>query len=147
MDLIQQLSAAAAESGITELAVNSGEACQITLDSGPEITFELSKDGTELFLYAPVVSRFPDDRTDLYEKVLAMNFFGRGTGGGSIGYDDSRDELLLIMQRDEGDGLIDFQALTADFAAVLEHCMQVASNSVEEKRETNTASAMMNMRV
>jgi hypothetical protein len=147
MDLVQQLSTAAAESGIAELAINSGEACSVTLDSGPEITFELADNGEKLFLYAPVIGHLPDDRTEIYEAVLSLNLFGRETAGGTIGYDESRDELLLIMSREEHDGIIDFEKLTGTFVAVLEHCAKAAAGIGNEKNIPVTAPAMMNMRV
>lgn len=95
MDAPTLIAALGRSIGFPDFALSELGTAALQVDGRWQLNFEHDADARSLVLYlrlGPVPDR---GREALYARLLAANLFGRGSGGGHVGLDEARDELLL----------------------------------------------------
>lgn len=131
MDLRSLLQQAAQATGISALELEPGEACELELQTGEKVVFELTAGGDRLYCYAVVMVVGPQAPAALYRRALALNLFGRETGDLTLALDEGRGELLVFGFAEAGE--VDLAEMAGRVAAVRGRCREVLQEVLEQE--------------
>jgi len=84
--------------GLPELALSDLGTAALLIDGSLTLNIEHEDDAGRLLLYVPLGTPPVAEREAFFAVLLQANLFGHGSGGGHIGLDPQRDELVLSRQ-------------------------------------------------
>jgi hypothetical protein len=84
--------------GLPELALSDLGTAALLIDGTLTLNIEHEDDAGRLLLYVPLGAPPAAEREACFARLLQANLFGHGSGGGHIGLDAQRDELVLSRQ-------------------------------------------------
>ncbi|MBL8331473.1 MAG: type III secretion system chaperone, partial [Rubrivivax sp.] len=104
--------------GHADFALSDLGTAALRIDGDLQLNLEHDEDERSLVLYLRLGAPPEHGREALYARLLNANLFGRGSGGGHVGLDPARDELVLSrsLALDHTDGV----ALEAAVAALVD---------------------------
>lgn len=89
------------KNGLGQLQLKASGKCSVVVNNHLVVTFESSLVDQGFFIYS-VISEVPIEREkELYLIALKGNLFHKETGGGSIGYHESSNSLILFFYLEE----------------------------------------------
>jgi len=84
--------------GLPELVLSDLGTAALLIDGTLTLNFEHEADAGRLLLYVSLGAPPVAEREACFARLLQANLFGHGSGGGHIGLDPERDELVLSRQ-------------------------------------------------
>lgn len=100
--------------GGVDIALDEGGAVGLALASGLVLGVELDEPAGLLHLHCGLLRPPAASRAAVLEEAMALNLFGRGTGGATLGLERPTDTVVLSVTRDA------WAIEAEDFAALLE---------------------------
>ena len=123
--------------GIHDLALDPDtRACRLVFGGVYEVEFEEAPArGAEMFFMHSVVGPLPPSAPSaVFARLLRAGLFGRETGGAQIGYDDTRQEVILFQRMDTRH--LDMPAFTREldyFLAVLKDQQRQLTHGTQDE--------------
>lgn len=119
-----------------ELSLGDTRTCRLVFDGTISVDFEAPEALADQLVMSCVVASdvFPEGREAVLQSMLEANFFGQGTGGGTLALDGERGEVLLqrILMMNHAD--------LQDLVNALEQFLQFAEGWTERlKTEVSAA--------
>jgi hypothetical protein len=92
---VRDVLASIAQLGRLPFEAGDGGSFAITLADGDELGLEIDPEGNTLVLSAPLFALANHDREALFATAMRLNHLGLGTSGGTLGWNEQTDELVL----------------------------------------------------
>lgn len=120
--------------GLPELVLSDLGTAALLIDGTLTLNFEHEADAGRLLLYVSLGAPPVAEREACFARLLQANLFGHGSGGGHIGLDPERDELVLSRQL-----VLDHADVTALEAAA--EALIAAARTLREELALNAGGA------